>query len=182
LIIKIKLLINFYLWKNGTYIKDNTMIDAEGYRPNVGIVILNDNNKVLWAKRVAEDAWQFPQGGVDEGESLEEAMYRELMEEVGLSQDHVEIIGKTKNWLRYDVPRQWVRRDGSARYKGQKQIWFLLKFIGKDSDIVLNNSVKPEFDSWRWDDFWSSLDKVIDFKREVYERALSELSIHLPKD
>jgi len=158
------------------------MIDKEGYRPNVGIVILNDNNKVLWAKRVAEDAWQFPQGGIDEGESLEEAMYRELMEEVGLSQDHVEIIGKTKNWLKYDVPKQWVRRDGSARYKGQKQIWFLLKFIGKDSDIVLNNSKKPEFDSWRWDDFWSSLEKVIDFKREVYGKALSELSIYLRKD
>jgi len=158
------------------------MIDKEGYRPNVGIVILNDSNKVLWAKRVAEDAWQFPQGGIDEGESLEEAMYRELMEEVGLSQDHVEIIGKTKNWLRYDVPKHWVRRDGSARYKGQKQIWFLLKFIGKDSDIMLNNSKKPEFDSWRWDDFWSSLDKVIDFKREVYEQALSELSMYLRKD
>ena len=158
------------------------MIDEEGYRPNVAIVILNGENKVLWAKRVAEDAWQFPQGGVNEGESLKDAMYRELMEEVGLTPDHVEIIGQTKNWLRYDVPRKWLRRDGYNRYKGQKQIWFLLKFIGKDSDIVLNNSGKPEFDSWRWDDFWSSLDKVIDFKREVYERALSELSIHLPKD
>ena len=155
------------------------MIDKEGYRPNVGIVILNDSNKVLWAKRVAEDAWQFPQGGIDEGESLEEAMYRELMEEVGLSQDHVEIIGKTKNWLRYDVPKHWVRRDGSARYKGQKQIWFLLKFIGKDSDILLTNSAKPEFDSWRWDNYWSPLSQVIDFKREVYEKALTELSVFL---
>ena len=125
------------------------MIDQEGYRPNVGIVILNDNNKVLWAKRATEDAWQFPQGGINEGESLEEAMYRELMEEVGLSPNHVEIIGQTKDWLRYDVPRQWVRRDGYVRYRGQKQIWFLLKFIGKDSDILLTNSQNPEFDSWR---------------------------------
>ena len=155
------------------------MIDQEGYRPNVGIVILNDNNKVLWAKRAAEDAWQFPQGGINEGESLEEAMYRELMEEVGLSPNHVEIIGQTKDWLRYDVPRQWVRRDGYARYRGQKQIWFLLKFIGKDSDILLTNSQNPEFDSWRWDDFWSPLQQVVDFKREVYEKALNELSAYL---
>ena len=155
------------------------MIDQEGYRPNVGIVILNDNNKVLWAKRAAEDAWQFPQGGINEGESLKEAMYRELMEEVGLSPNHVEIIGKTKDWLRYDVPRQWVRRDSYARYRGQKQIWFLLKFIGKDPDILLTNSQKPEFDSWRWDDFWSPLQQVVDFKREVYEKALNELSAYL---
>ena len=155
------------------------MIDQEGYRPNVGIVILNDNNKVLWAKRAAEDAWQFPQGGINEGESLEEAMYRELMEEVGLSPNHVEIIGQTKDWLRYDVPRQWVRRDGYVRYRGQKQIWFLLKFIGKDSDILLTNSQNPEFDSWRWDDFWSPLQQVVDFKREVYEKALNELSAYL---
>ena len=155
------------------------MIDQEGYRPNVGIIILNDSNKVLWAKRAAEDAWQFPQGGINEGESLEEAMYRELMEEVGLSPNHVEIIGKTKDWLRYDVPRQWVRRDSYARYRGQKQIWFLLKFIGKDSDILLTNAKKPEFDSWRWDDFWSPLQQVVDFKREVYEKALNELSAYL---
>ena len=155
------------------------MIDQEGYRPNVGIVILNDNNKVLWAKRATEDAWQFPQGGINEGESLEEAMYRELMEEVGLSPNHVEIIGQTKDWLRYDVPRQWVRRDSYARYRGQKQIWFLLKFIGKDSDILLTNSQNPEFDSWRWDDFWSPLQQVVDFKREVYEKALNELSAYL---
>ena len=94
------------------------MIDQEGYRPNVGIIILNDNKKALWAKRVDEDAWQFPQGGINEGESLKEAMYRELMEEVGLSPNHVEIIGQTKEWLRYDVPKQWVRRDGYDRYKG----------------------------------------------------------------
>lgn len=155
------------------------MIDQEGYRPNVGIVILNEHNQVLWAKRVAEDAWQFPQGGINEGESLEEAMYRELMEEVGLSPNHVEILGKTKDWLRYDVPKKWIRRDGAIRYRGQKQIWFLLKFVGKDSDVLLTNSNKPEFDSWRWDDFWSPLKQVIDFKRDVYKKALNELSTYL---
>ena len=156
------------------------MIDQEGYRPNVGIVILNKHNQVLWAKRVDEDAWQFPQGGINEGENIEEAMYRELMEEVGLGPDHVKILGKTKHWLRYEVPKQWVRRDGASRYKGQKQIWFLLKFVGNDSDVLLTNSDKPEFDSWRWDDFWSPLKQVIDFKREVYEKALNELSTYIP--
>jgi putative (di)nucleoside polyphosphate hydrolase len=156
------------------------MIDQEGYRPNVGIVILNKHNQVLWAKRVDEDAWQFPQGGINEGENIEEAMYRELMEEVGLGPDHVKILGKTKDWLRYEVPKQWVRRDGASRYKGQKQIWFLLKFVGNDSDVLLTNSDKPEFDSWRWDDFWSPLKQVIDFKREVYEKALNELSTYIP--
>ena len=155
------------------------MIDQEGYRPNVGIVILNRNNQVFWAKRVAEDAWQFPQGGINEGENVEEAMYRELMEEVGLSPNHVEILGKTKEWLRYDVPKQWIRRHGASRYRGQKQIWFLLKFIGNDSDVFLKNSDKPEFDSWRWNDFWSPLKEVIAFKREVYEKALNELSFYL---
>jgi putative (di)nucleoside polyphosphate hydrolase len=155
------------------------MIDQEGYRPNVGIVILNEHNQVLWAKRVAEDAWQFPQGGINKGESLEEAMYRELMEEVGLAPNQVKILGKTKDWLRYEVPKQWVRRDGASRYKGQKQIWFLLKFVGKDSDVLLTNSDKPEFDSWRWDDFWSPLKQVIDFKREVYKKALNELSAYI---
>ncbi len=152
------------------------MIDQEGYRPNVGIVILNKNKQALWAKRVAEDAWQFPQGGINEGESVKDAMYRELMEEVGLSPGHVKIMGQTKDWLRYDVPKQWLRRDGYKKYKGQKQIWFLLKFIGKDSDILLTNSNKPEFDSWRWDDISSPLNQVIDFKREVYKKALDELS------
>jgi len=167
------------LWKNRVYIKDNIMIDQEGYRANVGIVILNDNNEVLWAKRVDQDAWQFPQGGINKGETLKEAMYRELTEEVGLSPNHVEIIGQTKDWLRYDVPTQWLRRDGSSKYKGQKQIWFLLKFIGKDSDILLTNSDKPEFDSWRWHNFWFPLEEVVDFKREVYKKALNELSTYL---
>jgi len=151
------------------------MIDNEGYRPNVGIIICNNEKKVLWAKRADEDAWQFPQGGINEGESPEEATYRELMEEVGLSPHHVEIIARTKEWLRYDVPKNWIRRDWRDRYKGQKQIWFLLRLIGEDSNVFLKNTNKPEFDAWRWHDFWSPLDQIIDFKRDVYEQALNEL-------
>ena len=105
------------------------MIDKEGYRENVGIVICNDQRKVLWARRSGEEAWQFPQGGINKGESAEEAMYRELKEEVGLDPHNVEILARTKGWLKYDVPKSWIRRDCRDRYRGQKQIWFLLRFI-----------------------------------------------------
>ena len=158
------------------------MIDKEGYRANVGIVVCNNKKKVLWGKRTNEDAWQFPQGGINEGESPKEAMFRELKEEVGLEPSHVEIIARTKDWLRYDVPKNWIRRDWRDRYKGQKQIWFLLRLTGRDSDVSLKNTKKPEFDAWRWDDFWSPVDQIIDFKRDVYEQALKELWEHLLVD
>ena len=140
------------------------MIDKEGYRENVGIVICNDQRKVLWARRTGEEAWQFPQGGINKGESAEEAMYRELKEEVGLDPHNVEILARTKGWLKYDVPKSWIRRDCRDRYRGQKQIWFLLRFTGKDSDVFLKNTEKPEFDDWRWDSFWAPVDQIIDFK------------------
>ena len=122
------------------------------------------------------------QGGIQDGETPEEAMYRELMEEVGLDRKHVRLVAQTKDWLRYDVPKNWIRRDWRDRYKGQKQIWFLLELIGQDSDVFLKNTDKPEFDDWRWDDFWSPLDQIIDFKRDVYEQALNELWEHLSKE
>ena len=156
------------------------MIDKEGYRENVGIVICNDQRKVLWARRTGEEAWQFPQGGINKGESAEEAMYRELKEEVGLDPHNVEILARTKGWLKYDVPKSWIRRDCRDRYRGQKQSWFLLRFTGKDSDVFLKNTEKPEFDDWRWDSFWAPVDQIIDFKKAVYEQALKELFEYLP--
>jgi putative (di)nucleoside polyphosphate hydrolase len=155
------------------------MIDRDGYRPNVGIIICNKRNEVFWGKRVREYAWQFPQGGIQEGESPKEAMYRELDEEVGLEPHHVKIIGRTDGWLRYDVPRQFVRRDTRSTYKGQKQIWFLLRLVGRDSDVSLRKSKEPEFDAWRWHSFFIPLDTVIEFKRDVYKQALTELAPHL---
>ncbi len=156
------------------------MIDKEGYRENVGIVICNDQRKVLWARRTGEEAWQFPQGGINKGESAEEAMYRELKEEVGLDPHNVEILARTKGWLKYDVPKSWIRRDCRDRYRGQKQIWFLLRFTGKDSDVFLKNTEKPEFDDWRWNSFWAPVDQIVDFKKAVYEQALKELFEYLP--
>jgi putative (di)nucleoside polyphosphate hydrolase len=155
------------------------MIDRDGYRPNVGIVLCNKKNEVFWGKRVREDAWQFPQGGIKAGESPVDAMYRELDEEVGLEAHHVQIIGRTKGWLRYDVPKNYVRRDTRDIYKGQKQIWFLLRLVGLDTDVSLRKSPQPEFDAWRWHRFFVPLEGVIEFKRDVYRRALSELGNHL---
>jgi putative (di)nucleoside polyphosphate hydrolase len=162
------------------------MLDREGYRPNVGIVLLNSRNEVFWGKRVGQHSWQFPQGGIQHGESPEQAMYRELQEEVGLLPEHVQIIGRTRDWLRYDVPEEYLRRQNATRvhrtaYRGQKQIWFLLRFVGVDSDIQLRASEHPEFDAWRWVPFWIQLDAVIEFKREVYELALSELARYLAR-
>jgi putative (di)nucleoside polyphosphate hydrolase len=152
------------------------MIDRDGYRPNVGIILCNWKNEVFWGKRVREHSWQFPQGGIKPGETPEGAMYRELREEVGLNRQHVRILGRTRDWLRYDVPQQWLRRDWRGSYRGQKQIWFLLRLTGRDCDVCLRASTKPEFDAWRWNAYWIPMEVVIDFKREVYQKALAELA------
>ena len=152
------------------------MLDKEGYRPNVGIILLNDHNKVFWGKRAKQHSWQFPQGGIKHGETPEQAMFRELYEEIGLSPEQVRIVARTREWLRYEVPEQWIRRDLRGNYRGQKQIWFLLRLTGRECDVCLRRSEKPEFDAWRWNDYWVPQDSVIEFKRAVYQQALSELS------
>ena len=158
------------------------MIDRDGYRPNVGIIICNWKNEVFWGKRVKEHSWQFPQGGIKAGETPERAMFRELHEEVGLVADHVRILGRTRDWLRYEVPEQWVRREWRGNYRGQKQIWYLLRLVGRDSDVHLRASDKPEFDAWRWNDYWVPLESVIEFKRDVYQLALNELAKYLHRN
>ena len=151
------------------------MLDREGYRPNVGIILVNGRNEVFWGKRIREHSWQFPQGGIKHGESPEQAMYRELQEEIGLRQEHVRILGRTRDWLRYEVPKQWIRREWRNTYRGQKQIWFMLRLTGRDTDVSLRASDHPEFDAWRWSDYWVPFDAVIEFKRGVYQQALIEL-------
>lgn len=157
------------------------MLDREGYRPNVGIILLNVRNQVFWGKRLRTHSWQFPQGGIKYGESPEQAMFRELHEEVGLRPEHVEIVARTRDWLRYDVPENFIRKDARGHYKGQKQIWFLLRLRGRDSDMNLRATNHPEFDAWRWNEYWVPLDVVIEFKRDVYQLALTELARFLPK-
>lgn len=157
------------------------MIDRDGYRPNVAIVLCNAKNQVFWGKRIREHSWQFPQGGIKQGEAPEDAMYRELEEETGLKREHVKILGRTKNWLHYNVPSHWVKREWRGTYKGQKQIWYLLRLTGRDHDIQLRASEHPEFDAWRWHDYWVPLDSVIEFKRDVYRKALHQLARYLEK-
>ena len=157
------------------------MLDRDGFRPNVGIILLNQRNQVFWGKRIRTHSWQFPQGGIDRGESPEQAMFRELHEEVGLHPEHVRIMARTRDWLRYEVPDRFIRRDARGHYKGQKQIWYLLQLVGHDWDLNLRATDHPEFDAWRWHDYWVPLDVVIEFKRDVYQRALQELSRFLPR-
>ena len=152
------------------------MLDKDGYRPNVGIILLNSRNEVFWGKRVKQHSWQFPQGGIKYGESPEQAMYRELGEEIGLSGDHVKLVGRTRAWLRYAVPDQSIRRELRGNYRAQMHVWFLLRLVARDCDVRLRATAHPEFDAWRWHDYWVPLDAVIEFKREVYQQALLELS------
>ncbi len=157
------------------------MLDRDGFRPNVGIILLNQRNQVFWGKRIRTHSWQFPQGGIDRGESPEQAMFRELHEEVGLLPEHVRIVARTRDWLRYEVPDRFIRRDARGHYKGQKQIWFLLQLTGHDWNLNLRATDHPEFDAWRWNDYWVPLDVVVEFKRGVYEMALTELARYLPR-
>ena len=152
------------------------MIDSDGYRANVGIILTNHADKVFWAKRVGQDAWQFPQGGIRMTESPEEAMLRELQEEVGLQPQHVEIMGCTRDWLRYDLPKRYIRRKQTPRCIGQKQIWFMLKMHCDDTCIALDTGYKPEFEGWCWVDYWQPQKRVVFFKRKVYQQALEELA------
>ena len=151
------------------------VIDREGFRPNVGIVVCNDRDQVLWGRRInGRDSWQFPQGGIDEGETPEEALYRELYEETGLERDKIEILDKSKKWLVYHIPHVFQR--SKKRYDGAMQKWFLLKITGSDSDVNLNATGHAEFDAWKWGDKKTAIKSVIKFKRKVYESILDEFS------
>jgi len=155
------------------------VIDSNGFRENVGIILSNPSGQIFWAKRRGQDAWQFPQGGIDENEDPIDAMYRELEEETGLLKHHVELAGQTDDWLRYSIPKHLQRTRSKPLCVGQKQIWFFLKLIGEESDVDLERSNKPEFDRWRWVDYWAPLDDIIFFKRKVYKQALKELEKYL---
>jgi putative (di)nucleoside polyphosphate hydrolase len=152
------------------------MIDVDGYRLNVGIVLLNASGQVFWARRVRRDGWQFPQGGMNTDETPDEAMYRELEEETGLRAEQVEVLGSTHGWLRYRLPPRYVRRGRHPTCIGQKQVWFLLKMRCEEAQLRLDLTEKPEFDAWRWVDFWYPCENVVAFKREVYVRALRHLA------
>jgi putative (di)nucleoside polyphosphate hydrolase len=152
------------------------VIDPDGYRPNVGIILLREDGRVFWARRVGHDGWQFPQGGMRSDETPIEAMYRELEEETGLHARHVEVLAATPGWLRYRLPNRFVRQHQRPLCIGQKQVWFLLRLLGSESSFCLDACDKPEFDHWRWVDFWYPAANVVNFKRRVYEQALRQLA------
>lgn len=154
------------------------VIDFDGYRPNVGIVICNKQGQVLWAKRFGQNSWQFPQGGINEGENIETAMYRELFEEVGLTKKDVRLIWASKYWLKYKLPKRLVRESNGSQPVciGQKQRWFLLQLVSDESNINLKTTKTPEFDGWRWVSFWYPVRQVVSFKRDVYRRAMKEFA------
>lgn len=152
------------------------MIDSEGFRKNVGIILSNSAGKVFWARRVGKEVWQFPQGGIQVSETPEDALYRELAEETGLQPEHVRIVGTSSRWLSYRLPTNMIRRDSLPLCIGQKQRWFMLEMLGSDDDVCLDQSDKPEFDHWEWVNYWYPLEKVVAFKRHVYQMALEEFA------
>jgi len=150
-------------------------IDKDGFRANVGIVLVNNSGKCLWARRKGKRGWQFPQGGVDLGETAEEAMYRELKEEIGLEPEDVKVLGSTDDWLKYTLPRRYQRLNNIIPVIGQKQRWFLLKLVAADEKVKLDVFDNPEFDRWRWVSYWYPVTHVIFFKQTVYQTALKQL-------
>jgi putative (di)nucleoside polyphosphate hydrolase len=164
-----------------TKLEYDFVIDEDGYRANVGIILCNCDGKVFWGKRQGEHSWQFPQGGIDKGETPQEAMFRELHEETGLKPENVEVMGVTEKWLRYQLPKHMIRRRSHPVCIGQKQRWFLLHLVSADCCFDLRATSKPEFDGWRWVDYWKPAKEVVYFKRNVYRRALEELSPILKK-
>ncbi len=153
---------------------DYIVIDEKGYRLNVGVILVGPNKKLFWARRIGQLSWQFPQGGIRSNEALEEALYRELKEEVGLEKEDVEILAQSQRWLKYRLPNHLIRNYKKPRCIGQKQKWFLLRLLVPDQKIQLHQNDAPEFDSWCWIEYWRPLSDVIFFKASVYKQVLKE--------
>jgi len=146
------------------------------YRKNVGMVLINAEGHIFAGKRLDNntDAWQMPQGGIDEGETPEAAAFRELSEETGLHHSKARLLGKTKDWLSYDIPVDLIPKLWNGQYRGQKQKWFAFKFLGKDSDINIVTE-EPEFSEWAWKSRDNLLSSIVPFKLDVYQRVFLEL-------
>lgn len=155
----------------------NDWIDEDGFRANVGIILTNGDGKLMLGGRVGAKGWQFPQGGMLEGESAEAAMYRELEEEIGLTPADVEMLGVTRDWLRYRLPERYIRKNSTPRCIGQKQRWFMLRLRAPVEKVRFDRGETPEFDRIRWVSYWRPVNEVIYFKRRVYASALHELGL-----
>lgn len=151
------------------------VIDPDGFRANVGIVLMH-GPQVFLGRRSGGRGWQFPQGGVRAGETPEEAVYRELAEEIGVERGSVELLGATSEWLRYRLPPRYIRRNQHPLCVGQRQRWFLLRLATEEMKFDFRRTAEPEFDRWRWAGWWEPVREVIFFKRPVYASALTELA------
>ena len=153
------------------------------YRPCAGVMLINDKNKVFVGQRIDgeqryKDAWQMPQGGIDEGEDAEAAAYRELREETGITRKKVELVARARKELTYDLPDELLGKIWKGRYCGQRQSWFLMRFLGEKTDIDLAAHT-PEFSAWKWVRPHKLPELIVPFKRPLYEQLLEEFSDHL---
>ena len=146
------------------------------YRPNVGIVLVNSGGKIFAGKRIKgpSDAWQMPQGGLDNGEDPLEAAFRELEEETGVRKSDVVLVSQTADWLTYDLPNEIARSIWGGKYRGQKQKWFLFSFNGNEADIDIATE-HAEFSAWKWLSSTELIDSIVPFKKDVYKAVLAEL-------
>ena len=149
------------------------MHQSKPYRNCVGLVVINKDGCVFIGKRIDSslNAWQMPQGGIEPGENIKDAAFRELSEETGISYEKVEFVEEMDEWLYYEIPKKMISNFWNGKYKGQKQKWLLLRFIGKDSDINIETE-EPEFCKWKWTDVDSLVSSIVPFKREIYKKVV----------
>jgi len=155
--------------------------DDHLYRRGVGVMLLNEQRRIFVGARIdnPDDAWQMPQGGIDDGEEPWPAALRELEEETGIRPELVERVAHCTEPLRYDLPEEWQPKLWGGRWKGQKQHWFLARFLGRDGDIDLAAAEQPEFRAWKWVEPQQLPELIVPFKRELYRRLIDDFSNYL---